>query len=147
MPTFDLRAESHWLCLLILLGIGLLDVLLAWLGGNQSTLSRVFMDFEGCKPYATVLMSYSAAVLVWHLCVPTFEPLPSLAISIIKAIVVCAPILYVFVQLARSEPGNDACFIARYGEQGTAGLVKLMVLGTLAGWLAARWGVSQHVSM
>jgi hypothetical protein len=145
MPTFDLRSESHWTILLILLFAAAVDLLYAELGGNRSTMSRVVLDAEGYRPHVAFLFAYAAAVLVWHLDVPSYDPAPELWWALIKGAVVTLPILFVFVEVAVTPPQTDAGFLRRYAAD-DSGLILLCVAGTALGWLAAWWGVSQHVS-
>jgi hypothetical protein len=149
-PSLDLRAEAHLIAVGILIVAGVLDGLLAWLGGNQSTLSRCFLDLEGHRPHVALLMAYSGAVLIWHLCVPSLDPVPPLWEAILKAVAVCIPILVVFGEIAATTPGiKGPLFRATMNSvesPNSAGLVLLVMVGTLAGWTAAYFGASQHIA-
>lgn len=145
LAVFDLRIASHWMILGILLLCAALDSFLAWLGGDRSTWSRVFLDAESHRPSLCFLMSYSAAVLVWHLCIVSFQPAPVWYVALAKAIVVCAPILTVFVIIAVTPPETDN-MIQRLGKM-KYGMHALLYSCTASGWLMAWWGVSQHAGV
>jgi hypothetical protein len=142
VPTFDLRLEGQWVPLGILLVSGILDGLLAWLGGNRSTMSRIFLDLESHQPHVALLMAYSAAVLIWHLTVVSTLPVPELWWAILKGVIVVIPILAVFLEVALTPPESDGLLNQLAANR--IGIITLVVIGTALGWTASWWGVSQH---
>ena len=108
------------------------------------TLSRVYLDLEGHKPTIIILMSYSANLLVRHLTIPTFAPMPALWESIIYAILAVLPVLFLFILIAITPPQDDT-FLQRLGKMDYA-LNIMMVVGAILGWIAGAELVPQHAN-
>ena len=139
----DIRHLTLWTIGIIVVVILGLDILFAWIGGERSTISRVFLDFEGVRPYAAPLLAYAANLLVWHCCAPSFTT-EARWWAIVRGVVVLLPVAYLFICIARSTPETDDGVLRNIYKH-EYGLALIIIVGSILGAVAGRYGVPQHI--
>ena len=142
------RMET-WTPLLIVsmpLMIGLLDLLLYKLGGNDATISWVMLVTASRDPFVALSTAYSFAVLMGHCFFPKIGEVPPAAYVVVaRMLVVLSPTLYLMVIIAfGGGQGTDEArgLLQRGGSWAFAGW---MLLAAIAGGIAGHVGLPQHV--
>lgn len=127
--------------------IGLLDVALLKLGGNQVTISRVALKISLQQPMVALAICYSFAVLIGHLFFPeTTRESPPYHETIGRMFVVLSPTIYAMIII---YAGDGAAKIHKEtirpaGQQWV--FASYMLLVAILGGIAGRYGLPQHVS-
>ena len=141
---------ERWTPLLIValpLAIGLLDLFLYKLGGNQATISWVMLTTAAKDPFVALSTCYSFAVLMGHCFFPKVGTEPPMAYVVIaRMLVVLSPTLYLMVIIAfgGGEGAEEARGLLRSG--GSWGFAGWMLLAGIAGGVAGHVGLPQHVA-
>jgi hypothetical protein len=140
----DLRTETSRLLAAMLVVGGMLDLFIAIIGGNRSTMSRVFLDAEGNKPVLSGLLSYSLTLFYFHLAYPRQSPPFPFTYGLVYALIACAPVMMMVYLLATGKAESDSGVIRTFMYGDTYMIARTLIGGCL-GFLAARYLVPQHV--
>lgn len=126
------------------LGLGLLDVCLYYLGGNESTISYVMLSARAARPLVGLSTVYSFAVLVRHLFFPVYaaeSPPPYEVVA--RMWFVLSPTVYALIIV-----GNGNGTLAAHQHALEAGGLNWYAVYTLAaavvGWWAGQF-LPQHL--
>lgn len=141
----DLRTDTARMAASAILFGGMLDIFLAVVGGNRSTLSRVLLDDSGEKPVLCGLLAYALVMFYVHLQYPTFAPPPTFYWGLTKALVAVSPVFLMVYLLWTGKPQDDSGVIRRFF-YGDGYMLLRTCVGAILGALSALFLVRQHVT-
>lgn len=82
------------------IGLGLLDVLLFWLGGNEATISWVMLVRRASQPIVGLSTCYSFGMLLTHFYLPSVGESPRPYQIVARLLVALSPTFYAIVIIA-----------------------------------------------
>lgn len=141
-----MKSIDHWtpaIIVMLPLFIGLLDVLLLRVGTNKATISYTALKISTVHPLVPLSLSYSFAVLMGHLFFPDLKADENpTSETVARMFLVLSPTIYCMIVIgmgASVELKRDA--LNQHGWQ----LAGLMLVASVLGGLAGRYGLPQHV--
>lgn len=123
--------------------LGLLDVALYQLGGNEATFSRVMLTARTRNPLVAVNTAYTLALMLGHFFFPAEGPPPPAYEVIGRMVVLLSPTVYTLIVIA-ADNGTAAAHKRALEAYGPAGLAGWMFAASLAGGVAGALGLPQH---
>lgn len=139
----------EWTPLIIVcipLALGLLDVVLYWLGGNEATISMVMLQARVSSPLSALATVYTFGLLIGHLYFPNFTLFPPPAhLVVARMFVALSPIFYGMTIIGFGNGANTAHtqILDSGGELSFAGYV---LAAFIFGGLIGRFVLCQHVA-
>lgn len=127
------------------IGLGLLDVGLYWLGGNDSTISAVMLAIRAGRVLVALSTAYSFGVLLGHLFFPEFTtsfPAPYEVIA--RMVFVLSPTFYALIIIGA---GNGTLEAHRHAleSHGQLLLAVYMTGAAIVGGLLGKFALPQHL--
>ena len=143
--SFDIRQVTIVIIFLMFILGGLTDVVLDKFGGNQATISRVWMDMIGKRPELIAELAYALTLFFLHLCFGRLEPLnPNYTVRVTKILVALLPIFRMVFVVFGAEPTDDDAYEAVLMKH-KGQMFGLTMVGILAAIPAWYYCVPQHV--
>lgn len=122
--------------------LGLLDVALYQLGGNDATFSRVMLTARQRNPLVAVNTAYTLCLMMGHLFTAVGEPAPPRYEVLARCAVALSPTVYALI-IIWADNGAVAAH-RRVLENGPVGLGAYMTAaGLVGGFVGAAW-LPQH---
>lgn len=138
----------EWTPLLIValpLTMGMIDVALFKIGGNDATISKVMLDASVRQPLVALSTAYSFAVLMGHFFFPTWaDAAPPAHEVIARMVVVLSPTIYALIIIG-ADNGAAAAHKRALEFGGQLPLAGYMMLAMIVGGLAGKFILPQHV--
>jgi hypothetical protein len=142
----DLHRLTPLVIVALPLLIGLLDVVLYYLGGNDATISKVMLNNANASPLVALSTGYGAGVLIGHFFFPAFaaEPPPPYQM-IARMSVVLSPVMYALIIIGAGDAATKAhTHPLLTDRQGM--LAALVVLLFTLGGVAGKFALPQHLT-
>lgn len=125
--------------------LGLLDVLLYWLGGNEATFSATMLAIRVKYPLSALAVAYTLAVFLGHLYFPkSAETFPPVHEVLARMSIGLSPTFYALIILAAGN-GASAAHSHAINTGGQLVFAGWMLLCIIAGGLVGRFVLCQHV--
>lgn len=121
------------------------DLLLGIIGGNRSTISRVWMDLTGRNPELFVEMAYALTLFFLHLSFAKMESSSPLWVRIPLILLALLPIFRMLWVVTWSRPGDDEAYVT-LATRDTGLMIRLALIGVLLAFPAWWFCVPQHVT-
>lgn len=130
------------LIVMLALGAGVLDIVLAHFRGNEGTISWAMLNAQSQSHILAGLCSYAFAGLMVHCFWPSEGVAPHPFGILWRALLFLAPVFYALELIARSTPDADGIIQVVPGK---LPILAVMCCGALLGAIAAKLLVPQHL--
>lgn len=145
MPN-SLPVGTPVIIVLIPLILGLLDVLLYWMGGNESTISWVMLSVRNKYPLAALSTAYTLGVFLGHLYFPKFvDQGPPVHEVLARMMVGLSPTFYALI-ITSAGNGVNAAHTRALESGGQMVFAAWMLLAVVGGGTVGAFVLSQHVA-
>jgi len=125
--------------------LGAVDLALYHFGGNEATISKVFLDISAARRLVALSTAYSFGVLLGHLFFPTFAAAAPPTYEVIaRMVVVLSPTVYALIIIGAGN-GLAASHERAIGQGGQLALAGYMLAAIIAGGVVGKYVLSQHL--
>lgn len=140
-----LREWTPSIIVAIPLFLGLLDVLLYWLGGNDATISVAMLRARARNPLVILSTTWTFGLFIGHVYFPTFTHTPPPSYEVLARLCVClSPTIYALIVLRFGGAAADEHLKALEGTSPWR-LFIIANLFFLLGQLAGMYALCQHL--
>ena len=143
------KRMAQWTPLLLVaipLCLGLLDVLLYWLGGNEATFSATMLAIRVKYPLSALATAYTLAVFLGHVFFPQEAEFgPPVHEVLARMMVALSPTFYALIIFAAGNGASAAASRAVDGH-GQMAFAGWMLLCVVFGGAVGRFVLCQHVA-
>lgn len=141
-----MRDWTPFIIVAIPLGLGMIDVYLYYVGGNEATISAVMLEIRASRPLVALALAWSIGVFLGHLFFPVFTAQgPPTSEVIARMFVVLSPTIYALIIIGAGNGTNEAHTRA-LETGGQLPLAGYMSIALHLGGLAGKFGLPQHLS-